>query len=90
MDMFRCVRVGRLRSVLHGGSRTCRNLCNWVHKSKGRRPSAAKRLVAQRDELACNRAGAAVIVRFKQVLHFPLAAAPLSRAVALTAEAANG
>ena len=48
--------------------RTYRKLCNLVEKSQGSRPSTAKCLVAHRDDSACTRAGAAVLVPFKRVL----------------------
>ena len=48
--------------------RTCRKLRNLIEKNKSRRPGATKRLVAQRDEPACTRAGPAVLVPFKRVL----------------------
>ena len=65
------------RQVTHGviqqnslgrNRRTCRKLRNLVEKSKGTRPSAAKRLVAQRDESSCTCAGAAALVPFQRVL----------------------
>ena len=61
--------------------RTDRKLRNLIEKSKSRRPGATKRLVAQRDEPACTRAGSAVLVPFKRVL--PLAVAAVSRAASL-------
>ena len=47
--------------------RICRKLRNLIEKSKRHRPCATKRLVAQRDEPACTRAGAAVLVLFKRL-----------------------
>ena len=39
-----------------------KNPCNLIKKSKSRKPGVTKRRLAQRDELACTRAGAAVLV----------------------------
>ena len=48
--------------------RTCREVRNFMEKSKSCRPGATKRLVAQRDEPACTRASSAALVPLKRVL----------------------
>ena len=68
--------------VLHKTSlghnpRSCCKLRNLIQKSKGSRPSPAKRLVVHRDESSRSRASAAVLVTFKRVL-------PLSSCTCIT------
>ena len=84
--------VDRMRMVFFKNSfghnsRTCRKSHNLNENSKGRRPSATKRLVAQLYKPACTRAGSAVLVPFKS---FALVVSPGTRAAALTGEAADG
>ena len=55
-------------NAIGNNPRAFRKLRNVVEKSKASRPSAAKHLVAERDESACTHAGAAVLVPFKLVL----------------------